>query len=728
MSEAEFRLGDLVRIDVVCPVPSSEIEIPNEWLEHSIRGLRRNLELAVRLGEEVDDMHPFLLCPIETDDRPGISKHRRTSGLSGAVVRFAALFDRLIKLDIRKAKQEFLTWPTDDNTVFSRLRFWASGKSELATPHAFGKVMNELTNEVFWDSYHQRDLLLVLAKRWAQLPAKSRMQIERRLLEGPTRLRGEEDTAFKEYKAWAVLGRLQWLFDNKCEFSFDVEKEIAERRPAVPKWKPEYAKQVVDSWEIRSGWVGTNSEHSALLHEPIGSVLSKARSLSGRTEGNALEERDPFTGLCTERPKLAYLALLHAARRDDHPEWAWTRFLDSDARKQDAPKFSAAIAERLCRFPNDVLIKFLFSLTSWFQKVGTPLSKDYPASFDKAVSRLADVLREEPSKSRSAICGAGTDRDWVMEAINSPVGHLAEAILEDSRLEDINTRSNFVPACLIQLEKLLALPRDARRYTIAIISQYLNWFHHLDQDWTERHLLSVLDADDDDRDALWAGFLWNPQFSNDEFYLRLKPGLLALAKGNDDSREGHLQSLAGLTLSGWIRTEVGHRKYLVSNSELRDVLLHGGDELRSHMLWHIGREINDQEAHTREEWIELSVEFFRDVWPREKVVKSPTMSARLCELLLTNQETFAALIDIVLPFLTTIKQDVGIHFHLSNEASDIIEKSPESLLKLLHAVLADTAVDWPYGTGDVLNKIGEVDKRLLTDPRLIDLKRKWNNR
>ena len=95
----------------------------------------------------------------------------------------------------------------------------------------------------------------MLAERWGELPERSRKQIEDRLLKGPAKWEGEEDASYEEHRAWATLERLQWLADNECEFSFDVEEEIAKRRPAAPKWKPEYAKHAADSLESRGGWV-----------------------------------------------------------------------------------------------------------------------------------------------------------------------------------------------------------------------------------------------------------------------------------------------------------------------------------------------------------------------------------------------------------------------------------------------------------------------------------------
>ncbi len=683
--DADFRLWDLVRLEVECPVPPHDAEIPDEWLEHVIRRLRENIELAVQLCEEVDDMHRFHISPIVPDDRPDISDYEHTHGLSGCVIRFASLFERLIELDVAKSRQEFSAWPTDDDTAFCRLRLWAGGKPKVATPHAFYQIVKGLSDEAFWSSYHQRDLLLVLAERWGKLPERSRKQIEDRLLKGPAKWEGEDDAKYEEHRAWATLERLQWLADNKCEFSFDAEEEIAKRRRAAPKWKPEYAEHAADSREMRGGWVATITEHALLLREPIGSILSKARELSGRSEGNTLEERDPFAGLCAERPARAYLALTHFARRNDYPQWAWKTFLVSSGREKDKPKFSAIIAERLCRMPDNALVTLLYPSTWWLQKVSKSLSQQYPQSFDKATSRLIDVLHIEPSKGRSTAIDTNRARDWGTEALNSPVGHVAQAILEDSRLEALHGNLDPSANWLCQLARLLAMSGDPRRYAIATISHHLGWFHHLLPDWTAHHLLSILDAkDEEDREALWDGFLWNPRVTSPEFYMRLKPGLLALAKERDLSREGHVQSLAVLTLSGWITPGANKEDRCISNAEFRDVLSHGGDDFRSHVLWQIERELGNKEESSRREWSTRALEFFHDVWPRQRAVKNPAMSIRLCELLLSNGESFPELVDAVLPLLTKIAQGDGLHLHLRDEVSNIIiDKHPERLLESL---------------------------------------------
>lgn len=727
--DSELRLSDLVRLQVECPVPPDGADIPDEWLDPVIRGLRKNLELAVQLHEELEERLWIHTSPIILDDRPDIDHFQREHGLSGCVIQFASLFERLAKTDATKARSEYAAWPTNDDTVFCWLRLWAGGNLKLATPHAFCQVVRHLSDDAFWDSYHQRDLLLALAERWKELSKRSRKQLENRLLAGPAKRDTNEDPSYQERSAWHTLQCLRWLADNGCEFSFDVEQEITRLRSVSPKWEPECAKHAADSLEMRGGWVSTNTEHAALLCEPITSILPRALTLSGRAEDDALEERDPFAGLCVERPIRAIRGLNHAARKNDYPDWAWRKFLHSAGREKDKPRLSALVAERLSRIPDEAFVRLLPPTTSWLKKVTKSLSKHYPNSFDRVTSRLIDVLSIEPSSGRSNIAGTDRGRDWVMEAINSPAGQLAETIFSDSRLEAINDPIDPSATWLRQLASLLALNDDPRRHAITIVSRRLGWLHRIAADWADRNILSILDAgDEEDRESFWDGFLSNPHVRSPALYLRLKPGLLALAQRRGSPRDAHLQSLAEILLSGWITRNGDSAERLISNNEFRDSLLHGGDGLRSHTLWQIERRLRNKQQNSRNDWSPLTLELLQDVWPRQRVVKNPTMSARLCELLISSTDTFSALVDTVLPLLTRITRDIGLHFYLQSGRNNIIKAHPQRLLTLLYAILPDEVTDWPYGIWDTLEQIVAVENSLLSDAQFRELRRRWNSR
>ena len=453
----------LVRIEVEWPDLPSTAEIPDEWLTHVIRVLRHNIESAIQLSDEVGDWAPSQLVPIVADPSPDINDFQRTRDLSGYIIGFVALFERLLALDFHAAELEAASWLRDDQSVFARLRIWVAGNPKLTSPVSFIEIIEGLSNDSFWDSYHQRDLLLTLSKRWADLSEDLRKQIEGRILAGPDRWDDEPDNDYQDRKARNILNRLQWLIDQGCQLTFDPTSIITQLRRTSPIWRPEYAKHATDSREARGGFVSTNLEHDQLLREPIGTILVKALELAGREPDNLLSERDPFAGLCAKNPQRAYLALIHSARKKEYPKWAWKKFLDSQARKEDVPKFSAVIAARLCKIPDQAMVDILYSCTYWLHNVHRSLSAEQPEVFDKITTRLIDIVALSPTEARSAIVSSRTGRGWSTDALNSPAGHIALAVLEDSRIQSADGKFRITLEWLARLEKLLQLNGDPLR-------------------------------------------------------------------------------------------------------------------------------------------------------------------------------------------------------------------------------------------------------------------------
>ena len=727
--DKEIRIQDILNLDVEYPKPINDANIPDEWLTFAVRGLRKNLEHALQLETELGGYGLNNISPLIPDYVRGDDPYERTHGLSGSLLSFSSLFERLIKFDVTSAREEFKTWPSYDDTIFSRLRIWASGKSELVSTQNFGMFIKDLNDASFWNSYHQRDLLLVLAERWHDLSEQTRKKIEIRLLQGRTKWDGEEDAEFKERKARASANRFLWLADNGCKFTFDLAVEIKRLQVFIPKWKPEYAAKAAQSLEGRGGFIKIETEHTALLYEPIGSILKKASELSGSTD-DFLVENDPFSGLSAKRPVRAFSALTNAAKRDEYPEWAWRTFFNTEARKSDKAKFSALIAERISRYPDDAVAIFIHPASDWLLNISRDLSSAFPQTFDRIMSKLINVLRLQLPGSKSAIVRGNKEPDWVMEALNASVGKIAQALFKDPRTNGLEVGEGYPDDWLMYVEKLLSLNGDLRRHALVIFGHYLNWFYAIDPVWTEANMLSVLEKDDaSDRLALWSGFFWGAKIpQSQKLYMRLKPNLLAFAKQPSSLYRGYDGELAGIILAGWGSTQEKTGERLIADAEMHDVLLNTNDEFRSRILWQIERWSEVQKNDVGKKWSARLPKFFRDVWPRQKSVKTPTISAQLCDLAFSNAGRFAEIAEIILPLLTTIGRDDLMLYNLGKPENNIVDLYPQQTLALLHAVLPDDISLWPYGIESIIQRIKEADESLRSDERLIELNRKWNSR
>ena len=236
-------------------------------------------------------------------------------------------------------------------------------------------------------------------------------------------------------------------------------------------------------------------------------------------------------------------------------------------------------------------------------------------------------------------------------------------------------------------------------------------------------MLSVLDANDtDDRDAFWEGFFLRPKV-NQELFICLKPHLLQLAREGCVTRR-RSQGLSSLILSRWgsIIEETSER--CISNKEFRNILVQTDDKFRSHVLWHLEKWSCDANEETKNKWTSWLPEFLKDVWPYEEKANSSAVSASLCNLMVSNEELFPELVEIILLRLEKIDGHNWGWF----KARDFAKKHPCQTLGLLYAVLPGNVSAWPYGIGDILASISECEPTLRTNEKFLELKRRWDSR
>lgn len=718
------QLRELVNLTVEYPEFQEHFEIPDEFLVTAVREFRKCLEHAISLENELERYWHLTLCPIEPDPDLGKGSYERNHGISRSLLLFVDLFKRMISLDLLSAKREFQAWWQDDDTVFARLRIWGAGRREILDGAEAGRLFCSFNDEVFWHSRHQRDLLLALRERWRDIPAAIRKRLEKRLLRGRLRWKSEKNGEYTERRSWESLVRIHWLAEEGCNFSFDLQAESVRLQSLAPEWQQQHATKAAASLESRGGTVHTVTEYSALLDEPLDNLLAKSGELSGRDYVHFVE-KDPFKGLSSARPVRALSALCHAAKKGEYPESFWRTFLYSTAREKDKPRFTGLVAGRIANLPTDALTGFIHPVSDWFLKSSNILFASYPGKFERVWSKIIEVMRSESETTKTAIVRGNKEPAWATEALNAPVGKLAQAIMNDPQKEGLKAGKGFPVQWTDRVEELLGLPGDHRRYALVMFAYNLNWFFYVDPTWTEKNLLSALESDDDDQEALWEGFFWAAKVPDQKLYLRLKPSLLDLVLNKHAESRREVNVLSGILLAGWGSTYKKTRRRFIANEEMRNILLNVDDNFRGQIIWHLERWSTEGKKGT---WRDKLHAFFSEVWPRHKQARSPKMSAKLCDLAFSNEDIFPVVADTILPLLTKIDEEGFILPHFRGANNEIVEKYPEETLTLLWTVLPENAARWPHGIEDMLTNIGEVGLSLLKDSRLVELKRRWNAR
>jgi len=252
-------------------------------------------------------------------------------------------------------------------------------------------------------------------------------------------------------------------------------------------------------------------------------------------------------------------------------------------------------------------------------------------------------------------------------------------------------------------------------------------------DWTHACLISLASADDPlDKDAFWSGFLWGARVPPRELFVSLKPHLLSFAKEGTFARRGYGDVLAGILLAGWgTKTQV-EKTRIVSDDEMADVLASADESFRGRVLRQLQIWISSPVEDPSHSWNKAAPTFFRKVWPRQKFARTSATSSQLVNLLFTSEAVFSILVGVILPLLTTIEQgSMTLMPQLrlaAKQDGDIVASHAKRVLAVMYAILPQDARQWPYEADKVLEKISEADAGLKSDPRLIELTRRWNSR
>ena len=254
-----------------------------------------------------------------------------------------------------------------------------------------------------------------------------------------------------------------------------------------------------------------------------------------------------------------------------------------------------------------------------------------------------------------------TNFDLLFEAASPSLRVSAPASLPDPRRENtFNGIIHLHGRGRAKAEELLSLVGDARRDALVMLSFHLPWISHRNTPWADRKIVSVLDASNsEDRQAFWAGIFWSGRLPDDHgLFHRIKPYLLALVRDYRE-RRANGETIALFLLLGWGTRTGPDLAALISDNEMRQALLESDGEFRAQVLWRLSRLPTVPPGTPPVD----SLDFLRNVWPRQLLARSPDITERLVDFafnIATSRERFEPAVETILPLLTLLSPDSWI--------------------------------------------------------------------
>ena len=591
---------------------------PDSALPSIYAALERNL---MRASERIREIEWTWFCLSTFHTEAGGDAQHASKGPDAYVGQFREVLNRLSTLTPDRLRKHIDLWPDPEPHIFEKLRLYVWNEPELFSGVEVVERVLALSDDAFWRSDQQRELMFLLSGRWAGFPAEGRDAVGRRILDGPPR-RDDEDEDEATYAARrqrTAAMRFGWLVQAGCGFSDGLVAEWTALKSGFGEWQDSWIAGAVAASEIVSGSVGTDEDASVLDGVPIAGIAQAALAHSGRAWDSFVEKR-PFNGLVKYHPVRAVLALAAAARRGEFPEILWKAAI-RDWPDNAPRRATRALHGRLLRLPRERVFAMRGTVADWLgERFPKAVADDRVLAYE-VFDHVVECLQGAGSAATDSRLGEPTihgtrvqaSRRTYGHAINGPTGKATEGLLKVLAASNLGEGTGLPEDFKTRVNRLLAVPGEGSDHVVCVLSNRIGWLNHVDSEWVAARMIPWFRLDRCRSEPAWSGILWNSWRDIQPIFGAIKGDFLALpsrmyAWGWGQETEGYYCWVVAATL---LAGDDGPR---LSFEDARECLRRINQEGRRHVIGFLRR----VGAKGVDGWQKLVIPFIRRAWPNER--------------------------------------------------------------------------------------------------------------
>lgn len=685
-----------------------------QLLEDLQQLLRDALDLLGELGEadEHSDRSHW--------DLPSISPHWQNRGFRDWVALIELLRDSWLAIhsnDNARATRIAQGWFELLYPTFKRLAFFAASKEASIAPEQWVDWLSADGAWWLWSPDTGREVFRLLVLQGHKLAGATQQRLESTILAGPPREMYRDDLEPDRWQglvAHSVWLRLAKLRASGLALSANAEARLAELSSANPQWQ-----LATNERDEFSHWMSGTGDPDYEENREV-DIAPRKRPELVEWLTKPLPERRPFyedtwRDVCRTRFFHSMYALCDLAQDDVWPAGRWREALQSWSEEGMVLRSWRYAAPLVQTMPNNIIQEIAHSLTRWIDSVSKVINQNEEILLSLCRRVLALPLEAGTGMTRN---GQPIDQP-VTEAINHPVGHVTQALINlwfkrnpnDNDLLPADIRPFFTELCDVQVSRF-------RHGRVLLGSQLIALFR-VDRTWTEQYLLPLFSWENPgEAKALWEGFLWSPRLYQ-PLLIAFKPQFLETTNHYADLGEHSQQFAAFLTYAALGPTE----RYTVDEFRVAiGALPQEGLEEAAQALTQALEGAADQ----REDYWKNRVQpFWQYVWPKSRLLATPRIAEWLTRLAIAARSEFPAALAAVQDWLQTIERPHYV-VHLLKK-STLCSRFPEDALHLLDAIIADQ--HWaPRELGQCLDEIQTAAPHLAQEAAYLRLQEYWRRR
>lgn len=712
-----------------------ELHLKTNDVKGTLESLPANLQQSI-FKEMLDDLQQLLrdaldlLHELEDADEfqdpshwhlPSITPHWQNRGYQEWVVLIEYLRDGWLTLydsNHDRARQIAMSWFHLPYPTFKRLAFFAASQNGCISSSVWVDWLVEDNARWLWSVDTGREVFRLLVLQGMHLTSDYQEKLESAILAGPPRSQYSEDLGHDrwhrivQHEIWKYLSKLGLsgiqLGTQAAEYLHDVSK-------ANPKWK--LADNQSDEFSHWMSVTGDPDFDSFTKSEKAPEDLQElVKWLKESPDVDRHNRNDDWRDVCELRFEDSVVSLSTLAEENEWPEGRWREALQVWGKDSMTHRSWEAAAPLVSKMPDDKFSKVVHSVSWWTESC----AKSIDIHLDEFWSLCRRILELPLDESTRITSNGRPINSPVTEAINHPVGHITEALVNywlASKPRDNDTLPGELSAFFSEICQL-----DVARYRHGrvILAANLIALFRVDRSWVESYLLPIFSwQNHSEARGGWEGFLWSPRLYKpllDAF----KDNFLNTAEHYDDLGEHRHQYVQLLTLAA-LDVKEGF-----TAAEFQSAIGHLPSEGLVSVVQTLKQALDGAAGQRESYWENRILPFWHDIWPKSRNRSSPKISDLLAQLIITSETSFPKALKMVQDWLGQI-DNLYYVLHLL-EGTSLCTQFPQQAIEFLSIIIVNSPFI-PQELRKCLNDITNADPAIsqsLAYMRLDELLRRSN--
>lgn len=685
------RINQLVDWELVLAADHVHSALRDLTDEHWISGLPHLLDDFQHLLRDALDLRRELSGADDRSDRshwdlPSITPHWQNQGYRDWVSLIELVRDAWMTVhgvDSARAARIAQAWFEFPYPTFKRLALFAASHPDCIPPEQWVDWL--LTDDTWWlwSTDTSREVFRLFVLQGRQLTPAPRERLEAAILAGPPRemyrddLEPDQWQGFVTHSIWLHLAKLS---ASGLILGAPAATRLNELSAAYPQWQ-----LATNERDEFSHWMTGTGDPDYEESRDVDVAPRKRQELvqwltKPPPERRPLNE-DTWRDVCLRHPLNCLFALGDLAAQGNWPANRWRDALNAWGNERKVQRMWRFAAPRVQAMPDAVFQEIAHAVTWWMEAASKSINRHEEILLDLCHRMLALPLEAGTGMTRD---GEPIDQP-VTEAINHPVGHVTQALINlwfkrnpnDNDLLPADIEPFFTEICDVQVRRF--------RHGRVLLGSRLIAFFRVDRPWTEQYLLPLLSWNNPaEAKALWEGFLWSPRLYQ-PLLTAFKSQFLESANHYVDLGEHRQQFAAFLTYAALGPTE----GYTVG--DFRSALGALPREGLERSAQALSQAVEGAAEQREDYWRNRAHPFWQQVWPKSRDLATPRIAESLMRLVIAARGEFPVALAAVQDWLQPFEHPHYV-VHLLHE-SGLCRRFPVEALSLLNAVIADQ--QWP---------------------------------